>query len=68
MTIFIKDFIEKVSLAESKRKKDIVIPVSEARLLRDELSKLMSDYYALANKNTEKKEDTKIQIVGGTFK
>lgn len=68
MTIFIKDFIEKVSLAESKRKKDIVIPVSEARLLRDELSKLLSDYYALANKNTEKKEDTKIQIVGGTFK
>jgi hypothetical protein len=66
--IQIKRFIEKVSLTESKHSKDVVIPISEARILRDELASILVDFY---NKNNEKKESTeeiKIEIKGGKFK
>jgi len=53
--IQIKRFIEKVSLTESKHSKDVVIPVNEARILRDELASILVDFY---NKNNEKKEST----------
>jgi hypothetical protein len=39
----IKRFIDKVSVMESRQGKDVVIPISEARILRDELSKLIID-------------------------
>ena len=45
--IHIKRFIDKVSIMESKQGKDVVIPISEARGLRDELSKLVVDNYEL---------------------
>jgi DNA-binding cell septation regulator SpoVG len=66
--IQIKRFIEKVSLTESKHSKDVVIPINEARILRDELASILIDFY---NKNNEKKESTeeiKIEIRGGKFK
>jgi hypothetical protein len=66
--IQIKRFIEKVSLTESKHSKDVVIPINEARILRDELASILVDFY---NKNNEKKESTeeiKIEIRGGKFK
>ena len=66
--IQIKRFIEKVSLTESKHSKDVVIPINEARILRDELASILVDFY---NKNNEKKESTeeiKIEIKGGKFK
>jgi hypothetical protein len=66
--IQIKRFIEKVSLTESKHSKDVVIPINEARILRDELASILVDLY---NKNNEKKESTdeiKIEIKGGKFK
>jgi len=63
----IKRFIEKVSLSEGRRMKDVVLPLDEARFLRDELAKLLSD---LHEKNSvEKKEEIiKVQITGGSFK
>jgi hypothetical protein len=47
--------------------KDVVLPLDEARFLRDELAKLLSD---LHEKNSvEKKEEIiKVQITGGSFK
>jgi len=66
--IHIKRFIDKVSIIESKQGKDIVIPISEARGLRDELAKLIADKFA----DTEKKSDVepviKLDIKGGSFK
>ena len=47
--IHIKRFIDKVSYIENKQGKDVVIPVAEARGLRDEIAKLLVDRYA----NTE---------------
>ena len=45
--IHIKRFIDKVSIMEAKQGKDVVIPISEARGLRDEVSKLITDNYEL---------------------
>ena len=66
--IQIKRFIEKVSLVESKQSRDVVIPIGEARILRDELASILVDLY---NKNNEKKDSTeeiKLEINGDKFK
>lgn len=65
--IYIKKFIDKVSIVESKQSKDLVIPMIEARGLRDELAKLLTDYYTL--NNNSKKEDPTINVVmkGGNW-
>ena len=65
--IHIKRFIDKVSYIETKQGKDVVIPVAEARGLRDELAKLLVDRYA----NTEEKKNIpdviEVEIIGGKF-
>jgi len=40
--IHIKRFIDKISLMEGRQGKDVVIPIAEARGLRDELVKLLA--------------------------
>jgi hypothetical protein len=65
--INIKKFIDKVSMIESRNGKEVVIPINEARYLKDELSKLLLD---LHSSNTVPKSNTdsiKIEIVGGKF-
>jgi hypothetical protein len=66
--IHIKRFIDKVSYIETKQGKDVVIPVAEARGLRDELAKLLVDRY----ENTEEKKRNipdviEVEIIGGKF-
>jgi len=66
--LHIKRFIDKISAMESKQNKDVVIPMQEARGLRDEVAKLLSDLY---EKNLEKdktEEVLKVEITGGSFK
>lgn len=63
--LYIKKFIDKLSYLESKQSKDLVMPLSEARLLRDELMKIIIDYAKL-NEQTEKVIDVKVK--GGSFK
>jgi hypothetical protein len=64
--MYIKRFIDKVSHLESTKTKDLVLPMSEARLLRDEIAKLLLD---LHNKPVDKSNDTiKIEVQGGSFK
>lgn len=65
--IHIKRYLDKVTVAESKQTKDLVIPILEARGLRDEISKLLMDLHNLSN-SSEKDEIIKIQITGGSFK
>ena len=65
--IHIKRFIDRVASAESRIGKDVVIPVAEARGLRDELTKLLADLY---NETESKKGDTEviqIELTGGKF-
>jgi hypothetical protein len=64
--LHIKKFLDKVSHLESKKAKDLVIPLSDARLLRDEIAKLLADLY---QSNTDKKSEViQVEIKGGNFK
>ena len=64
--IHINRFVDKVSLVEGK-KKDLILPLDDARGLRDEIVKLLSELHNLKSK--EKKEEViKVQITGGGFK
>jgi len=66
--LYIRKFIDKVSHMESKKTKDLVIPMSEARILRDEIAKLLSELHELNNKESSKEEVIKVEITGGGFK
>ena len=70
MMIHIKRFIDKMSLVESKQSKDVVLPISDARGLRDEVTKLLSDLHELSqtDKRTATDEVMQIEIKGGSFK
>ena len=63
--IHIKRFIDKVSSTEGRQGKDIVIPISEARGLRDELAKLLVD--RIDNAKDATPEIIQVEVVGGKF-
>jgi hypothetical protein len=65
--IHIKKFLDRVSLSESRQNKDIVLPVADARGLRDEIAKLLADLYEV-NKNKKDKDLVQIEMKGGSFK
>jgi len=65
--IHIKKFVDKVSMQEGRRSKDIVLPIEEARGLRDEIVKLLADLNNLSNQKG-KDEIIKVEITGGKFK
>jgi hypothetical protein len=66
--IYIKKFIEKVSLVETRQGKDIILPMSDARNLRDELAKLLVDMYS-ESKNIKNDEPViQVEMKGGVFK
>jgi len=64
--IHIKKFIDKISAMESKQNKDVVIPMQEARYLRDEIAKLLADLHS--NKEQKTEEVLKVEITGGSFR
>ena len=63
--INIKRFIDRVSSIENKQGKDVVIPITEARGLRDELAKLLADK---ASEVKPAEPVIQIDMRGGTFK
>jgi hypothetical protein len=64
----IKQFIEKVSYLDGRGGSvDYRMPINDARILRDELSKLLHDYYSIINKTDSKDEVIKIEVNGGKF-
>jgi len=67
--IHVKRFIDKVSILESKQGKDVVIPIIEARGLRDELAKILADHYSASlDKPPTENPVIQIDIKGGSFK
>lgn len=66
--VHIKRFFDRVSNLESKRTKDLVLPMSDAKLLRDEIAKLLLDLNECQNKDRDKEEVIKVEITGGKFK
>lgn len=66
--INIKRFIDRVSMLESKQSNTFVIPINEARALRDELAKLLLDTYVENNEKKQVEPTIKIELKGGNFK
>lgn len=65
----IQRFIDKVSLADSKQNKDFVMPIAEARGLRDELMKILVESHQLrAEAKAPDDTDIVVEVRGGTFK
>lgn len=65
--IHIRKFIDKMAAMESKQVKDVVIPMIDARGLRDDITRLLA---TLQEQGAEKKGDEviKVEITGGSFK
>lgn len=60
--IIIKRFIDRVSASESKVGSNVILPMEEARMLRDEIAKLLTDNYNLLNNKKESVDDTVIHV------
>jgi len=65
--IHIKRFIDRVANIETRQGKDVVIPLSEARGLRDELAKLLVDHYEVTEGKKNTSEVIQVELVGGKF-
>ena len=65
--IHIKRFIDRVASIESRQGKDVVIPLSDARGLRDELAKLLVDHYESTEGKKNASEVIQVELVGGKF-
>jgi hypothetical protein len=63
----IKRFIDRVANIESRQGKDVVIPLSDARGLRDELAKLLVDHYEISDVKKNTSEVIQVELVGGKF-
>lgn len=68
--IHIRKFMDKMAVMEAKQAKDVVLPIIEARGLRDDIAKLLTDLYELTNAKIEEKDNEviEVQIKGGGFK
>jgi hypothetical protein len=64
--LHIKKFMDKMSVVESRMNKDVVLPITDARGLRDDVARLLADLHELSS-NTDKKEVIEVQIKGGGF-
>jgi hypothetical protein len=62
--IIIKRFIDKVS---ATRGTNLVLPIDEARTLRDEIAKLIADNYELLNKKANDDTVIQMEINGGKW-
>lgn len=62
--------MDKVAMVETRMSKDVVLPIADARGLRDEVAKLLADLYELKSTQVASKQDEIIQVEirGGTFK
>ena len=64
--IHIKKFMDKMSVVETKMNKDVVLPILDARGLRDDIARLLADLHELSN-NNDKNDVIDIQIKGSSF-
>lgn len=60
----ISKFIDRVSLTEARGGRDLVLSMDDARLLRDEIAKLLLQLHASA---PVQRESTSIEFVGGKW-
>ena len=70
MTMHINRFLDKMAVVESKQNKDVVLPISDARGLRDDITRLLSELVELQKQkgSDDSQEIIQVEIKGGTFK
>ena len=68
--LHIKRFIDRMTIQDSKQAKDIVMTMTDARGLRDDISKLLADLHTLtvASKKEKESEVIRLEVKGGSFK
>ena len=62
--IIIKRFIDKVSATKGT---NLVLPIDEAKTLRDEIAKLIAENYELLNKKVTDESVIQLEIDGGKW-
>ena len=62
--IHIKKFIDKIALIEARQGRDVVLPLADARALRDEITKLLLDQ----KESTPQQETIEVVMRGASFK
>lgn len=68
--IHIKRFIDKVASMEGKQGRDVILPIADARSLRDEIAKLIIDRHGEALATTPKPqidEIIQVEVKGGRW-
>ena len=67
--IHIKRFIDKVASMEGKQGRDVVLPIADARALRDEISKLIIDRHgeAATTPRPQNNEVIQVEVKGGRW-
>jgi hypothetical protein len=61
--IQIKKFIDKIASIEGRQGRDVVLPIAEARALRDEITKLILDQ----TDKPQKEEVIEVVVKGGKW-
>jgi len=64
--INIDRFVQKLSAAESKRQKEVVLTIDEARKLHAEITAVLSGAITIANDN-DKEEVIQVELRGSDF-
>jgi cytochrome c551/c552 len=59
----VKKFIDRIQLAESRNAREVIMPLQEAKELRDELTKILLD-----QRDTKTEEVVEVVMRGGSFK
>jgi hypothetical protein len=66
--INIKKFIDKIASMEGKQGRDVVLPITEARALRDEITKLLLDQREnTPNPSQRDNEPIQLEVKGGRW-
>lgn len=72
MSIHIQRFVDKLSGAESRGARDLVLPLAEAKALHQDITRLLITLETYRTASKEQKEDKdeiiEIQVSGGSFK
>ena len=59
----IKKFIDRIALAEARNSREVIMPIQEAKELRDELTKVLLD-----QRDNKPEEVIEVVMRGGSYK
>jgi|TARA_R110002124_G_scaffold88067_2_gene226290 hypothetical protein len=65
--LHIKDFINKMSVMESKQNSTVVLTIEQARGLRDDITNLLADLHEFSKEKNTNEETITVQVKGGSF-